>query len=462
VRPQPMVAIWPRGHGKSTGAELGAISLAARGIRKYGLYVCGSQEQADDHVANVGNLLENSVVADRYPDLAERRVGKYGSSKGWRVNRLWTKAGFVLDAVGLDTASRGVKLDEQRPDFMIVDDIDRERDKSVEVDRKIAALTRGLIPAGSRDLAILMIQNLVHSDSVFARIADKKAGFLIDASISGPVPAVENLEWVIGDDGARITNGRATWVGMNLEVCQSMVNDMGLTAFLAECQHEETELKGGMFDHLDFEAIRIDPADVPALRDIHCWLDPAISSTDGSDCMGIQIDAIGVDKRLYRLWSWEQVVSPLVAVQTALRACWRIGEQYGTKVSVFGIETDQGGDTWESVFREAVTSLQDDYLDTDTDTYLIPKYQHAKAGSVGGKVERLSHMLVDYERGRFRHVTGTHLELERALQRFPRHKPYDLVDAAYWSWRSISKQTVKKRASFTQPTGAMPTITYNR
>jgi hypothetical protein len=47
-------------------------------------------------------------------------------------------------------------------------------------------------------------------------------------------------------------------------------------------------------------------------------------------------------------------------------------------------------------------------------------------------------MLTDYERGRIIHVLGTHEVLERALKRFPVQKPYDLVDAAGWSWRDLT------------------------
>ncbi len=63
----------------------------------------------------------------------------------------------------------------------------------------------------------------------------------------------------------------------------------------------------------------------------------------------------------------------------------------------------------------------------------------ASAGATGrSKAARAALMLQDYERGRFVHVLGDHALLERALRRFPLKKPFDLVDAAYWSWRSLS------------------------
>jgi len=46
-------------------------------------------------------------------------------------------------------------------------------------------------------------------------------------------------------------------------------------------------------------------------------------------------------------------------------------------------------------------------------------------------------MLVDYERGQMVHVIGTHETLERGLKRYLIRKPYDLVDAGYWSYADL-------------------------
>lgn len=461
-RSLPLVCILPRGQGKSTMAELACVALGARGKRRYVLYVCAAQEQADDHVTNVGKMLETAAMSSIYPEMGDRLLGKYGNVRGWRRNRLATASGFVVDAAGLDTATRGVKFEEQRPDLIIVDDIDREQDKPAEVDRKIRVLTRGLLPAGAPGLTVLFTQNLVHQDSVFARLANGTAGFLTDAEVIGPIPAVEGLEWEQNPEGGVIlTAGTPTWEGMDLAKCQEFVNTFGITAFLIECQHKEVELSGGLFDHLDFSMMTVERDAVPPLREITCWVDPAISSADGSDSMGIQIDGIAKGgKTIYRLWSWEQVVSPNEAIRQALLASWRIGAEYGVWVETLGVETDQGGDTWEEVYKKVVLELSE--AGEIPEGAKVPKYDHKKAASIGaGKVERAGQMLVDYEIGRIKHVVGTNILLERALKRFPRFKPYDLVDAAYWSWRHLAKP-VRKKATFSAPKGSMPKASYIR
>jgi hypothetical protein len=353
--------------------------------------------------------------------MASRLVGKYGNSKGWRRNRLRTASGFTVDAIGLDSAARGAKLDEDRPDLMVFDDLDSELDSPATTQKKILTLTRKLIPAGAADLAILAIQNLVHPDSIFSRLADGRADFLADRIASGPHPALHNIAYEQKNGRYVLVAGEPTWEGMSLARCQEMIDDMGLSAFLSECQHEVEAPPGGMFDHIDFQHCTWD--ELPDMVRIVVWADPAVTSTDESDAHGIQADGLGVDGKLYRLWSWEDRTSPEDCLKRAIRKAVEL------KAESVGVETDQGGDTWQSVYKQAVQDLK---LERP------PKFRSEKAGAGHGpKAERASRMLVDYERGRIVHVLGTHQILERALRRFPRTKPFDLTDACYWGWNDL-------------------------
>lgn len=427
-RPPPFVAIWPRGGAKSTSAELGAVALGARKARPYGLYICQTQDQADDHVGNIAALLEAPSIAKYYPDLAARMVGKYGNVKGWRRNRLRTASGFTVDALGLDSAARGAKIDEHRPGFMVIDDIDGELDSIATTAKKIATLTKKILPAGSEDLAVLGVQNLIHADSVFAQLADRRATFLNDRIVSGPHPAIVGMTYEQQAERFVITGGRPTWAGQDLQRCQAILNDIGITAFLSECQQEVETPPGGMFDHLVYTRVTFDQ--LPALVDVQVWCDPAVTDTDNSDSHGLQVDGLGEDGKIYRLFSWEARTTPLDVMQRAIRAALRF------RASVVGVETDQGGDTWSSVYAEAWAGLvaQGEILFGTP----RPRFKGAKASAGHGpKTHRAALMLAAYERGEIVHVEGTHQILERALRRFPKNKPFDLVDAAYWAWQGL-------------------------
>lgn len=431
-RSRPFVGIWPRGFGKSTSVELACAAVAAHETRRYALYICESQDQADDHIANVGGMLESRRFSEAYPGAGERRLNKYGSSRGWRRNRLRTASGFTLDAIGLDVAARGVKLDEARPDLLIFDDLDGKLDTAATTEKKLATLTHTLLPAASDAPAVLAIQNLVIPDGIFSRLADGRADFLADRIVSGPHPAIRNLTVEQRDGRTVVTGGEPTWPAMGLDVAQAQIDEMGITAYRAEKQHDVEAPAGGMFDHLVWRHCTWDQ--LPDLVRTTVWVDPAVTDTDQSDSHGIQGDGIDANGTIYRLYSWEARTSPRDSLQRAILKAVEIGADH------VGVETDQGGDTWRDTYEAAVKELKD----AGKIPGRVPAFRQAKAGAGHGpKTERASKMLADYERGQIVHVVGTHETLERALRRFPKTKPLDLTDAAYWSWRDLrGDQTV--------------------
>lgn len=432
IRPRPIVIIWPRGGGKSTSAEMVCISFGARKIRKYAWYISRTQEQADKHVESIAAALDSKQMETYYGTMAQRGVSKYGHSKGWRRSRLVTASGFCVDALGLDVAARGGRFEEQRPDLMIFDDIDKLHDSPDVTKRLIEIISMSLLPAGTDDTAIIFAQNLISNTGVFARLLDNTAGFLTDRMISGPHPALAGevkYHVTVRADGSRthhITSGTPTWDGQGLAACEAHMNTLGPSSFFSECQHNVEPPPGGIYDEMEW--LHCLPEDVPKLFSIQAWIDPAMTESDDSDSAAIQIDGIAeATGILYRLYSWEERATP----QKAMRHCILKAIEYGA--DSIGVETDQGGDTWESVYREAWRSLVEEGL-IDKDRPKL-RYLSAKAGAGhGGKVERQLRQFSAYETGKIIHVEGTHRPLEAGLRRFPKTKPFDLADASYWSW----------------------------
>lgn len=231
------------------------------------LYVSETQEQADKHVQSVATLFERLGV--------DRNVGKYGTSKGWRRDQLRTANGFNVAAIGLDTAARGIKLDQYRPDLLILDDVDGHDDTEKTTAKKIAAITTALIPAGSADCAVLVVQNLIHEEGIVAQLVDGRADFLYEREVPPIEPAVRGLRVHLepGPDGVnryRIVAGEPTWAGQDLATCERQINEWGLAAFRREAQHEVRGAAGYVFNT---DLIRFcDPEEVPAgLRKCRAW-----------------------------------------------------------------------------------------------------------------------------------------------------------------------------------------------
>lgn len=429
----PFVAIWPRGYGKSTAVEVGVAAVAARKKRRYALYVSATQEQADRHVQNVAGLLEHPTFAKHYPAASRRRVGKYGNSQGWRRNRVRTASDFTVDAIGLDTAARGAKVDEDRPDLIIFDDVDEILDSPGAVTKNETILTKSLLPSRAPHATVLVAQNLIHDNGIVARLADGRADYLADRIVSGPHPAIQNLQTETIDGRTIITGGESTWPAMTLEDCQREIDDLGISAYRAEKNHDVSLFENGIFGHVTF--LRIDPSELPPIEEVEVWVDPAVTDTDKSDSHGIQADGRGVNGKCYRLFSWEGRTSPEDSLR---RAILKARELKATRI---GVETDQGGDTWRSVYEAAWRRLVEEGLIPAEEPLIA--FVEEKAGSVGPKAYRATQMLAAYERGEIIHVSnGTIDTLERALRRYLIRKPFDLVDAAYWGWSGVSSPRV--------------------
>lgn len=432
----PFIGIWSRGGGKSTSAEGGTVAAGLTGRRRYCLYVRSTQAMADTSVGNIAALLESPRVEKYYPEHAKRAVSKYGSSKGWRRNRLRTKGGFTVDAIGMDVAARGVKIEDQRPDLIVFDDIDELHDSPLMTTKKAGTITKSLLPAGSPDVAVVGIQNLIIPHGVFAQLADGRADYLLNRSISGPHPAIRDLKTELQDrDGKRmptIISGKPVWVGQDVARCQAMMDVMGLRAFMEECQHAVHEREGALWSRNLITNI----GEAPPLKRIVVAVDPS----GGGDDIGIVVAGLGYDGRGYVLEDVTQKgdLGPLnwgtVTVDTY--DSWEADRIIG--------ERNYGGDLIESNIKAAAGQRR------------IP-YEHVTASR--GKHIRAEPVAALYEDGLVDHI-GAFPELEREMTSWVPGDPWspNRLDALVWAltylmlgkrrasmrWGSQSKSGAKK------------------
>lgn len=240
------------------------------------IYISETQEQADKHVTAVATLLE------KYG--ADRALNKYGTPRGWRRDRVSTANGFTLDALGLDTAARGTKIDENRPGLMVFDDIDGKHDSPAATKKKSETITHSILPAGADNCAVLFVQNIIHKDSLAARLADGRADWLFDRIVSGPFKAIDNMVTTQQYDEelkrlrSIIVSGDATWEGQTVQDCQNQIDTFGLRAFMEESQHEVSEREGALWTRELLEQTRVFEA--PIFRRIVVAVDPSGGGND--------------------------------------------------------------------------------------------------------------------------------------------------------------------------------------
>ena len=185
VKPRSYIAPWPRKGGKSTTGEHGVAYLAERKRRRLCLYVCEEQSAANDHVSAIETLFGRIGG-----DLSQVATNTQGRSRGWKISRKMTASGFGLVGFGLDSAKRGIKIDDVVPDLIVFDDIDGRHDTLAATKKKIETITQTILPMGTSDVAVFGLQNLIIPHGVVARLVDGRADFLLDRIVDGPYKAI--------------------------------------------------------------------------------------------------------------------------------------------------------------------------------------------------------------------------------------------------------------------------------
>ena len=434
--------IWPRSFAKTTLGRRAPIAMATRGYR-YVLYVQANQDMADSSVQAIGSLLTGPGVRRHYPKLGEAKKGQHGNSMGWRRSRVWTNSGLIIDAAGLDSAIRGLNLDDQRPDLIIFDDIDSRKDSVLMTEKKLETIKASILPAGAPGAAVMVLQNLITPHGVVTRLAnvnpDFPQDFLFGCYVSGPHKALTGsfAYELSGRDPEThkpiycITGGTPTWPGVKgVRQLEESLNQMGPDEFIAEVQNEIKDERGSLYLGYDFRPVDRHQFD---FEDVQVWCDIAVTANDGSDSQAIAAAGRATTGQVVSLYSWEGVEGTAALMRRAIEVAVDL------KASTLGIETNQGGDLWRDSFnRTWAEMLSSGAIPVGTPK---PRYAEVKATtSTGGKRERWQHAKGMRERGELLDATGTHETLFRSLKRLPENKPYDLADADAWAAQMLHKR----------------------
>ena len=426
---QSRVEIWGRGGSKSTIAEQGCAYLGCSLKRRFVLYVCGTQDQADMHVQAIAALLEKMGVP--------RALNKYQASVAWTAERIQTANGFGVLGVGLNSRVRGARMEQFRPDLIILDDVDGEHDTVKTTKKKLDTISKAILAAGATYATALFVQNKIQKDSAIAQVADGRAGILMGASVCEE-PAVKGLEYEQYFDESlqknqyRVIEGTPTWPeGQSLAVAQKQINDWGLTAFLRESQHED-KADGGIWDMAD----DIDPYRVAKVPDyferIVIGVDPPGSVT--TEC-GIVAVGRTANKHFYVLADDSGFYKP----SQWGRRC--VSRYEALEADTIAGERNFGGD----MVRETIKNV-------DSGGTVGYKDVHASRG----KQVRAEPVQQLYSEGRVHHV-GHYPELEKEQCRWvPGEKSPNRLDALVWAITELMGQQTTGHIADATPTIEIP------
>lgn len=242
-----------RGMGKSTMAEVAALMRAAILGDSYLLYVCSTDDQAREHIANIKFLIEHpdSKLAEYYPSLSEPREQRKGGADTWNKDTFITKSGAIFRAKGLNSSMRGLRVGTLRPNQIILDDIDDIKDSVAVAHNKLSVIKASILPVVTDNATIDFPQNLISEHSVMNQIYSGTSDALSDRTVIGVTKAFTVLNVTSDfDETGRIKHviqpdSITSWAGFDIKKAQKFLNASGLDTFMAEYQNELNRQKSG-------------------------------------------------------------------------------------------------------------------------------------------------------------------------------------------------------------------------
>lgn len=344
----------PRGAGKSTTLFTTLLLWAAcHGHAKFVAGYSDSESTVKLHFNTFRDeLTSNSLIKADYPGMSlgrhvwETQVEGEDDEGNKVVNNamnLKTYGGFIFMVRSISSNSLGVKVGHRRPDFILLDDIERPAgDYSVkQADKRLMSLTGGILP---------------QSQPLGARVVLVGTNLMQGSIIDGMIKIAQGLdgpEWIKGQ------NFKCHWFRPFIRrkdgSKQSFWPGVWSTEFLLDKEENDPDFgvnfdnqpmaKGGAFwEDKDFiyGAIPTEKVSFGLL-----CVDPAVSSSRTSDFTAMAIVLYSRELRRYEVaYSNQFKMRP-----EQLRAKVEQLISSHPEVTTLYVETNQGGDTWGEIFK---------------------------------------------------------------------------------------------------------------
>lgn len=401
----------PREMGKTTWwFLLLPLWAAAHGHVGFAAAFADTDTQAQTHLATFKSELDNNaLIRADYPDLVAPKTRGRGTVEADRVSLFHARSGFVFAAAGMDSSNLGLKVGSQRPDLIILDDIEPHEGRYGKqlAKKRLDTLVSAILPLNIYAHVVIagtvtMVGSIVHQIVKRSRGEHDDTNDWVDEQ---RIHARHTLPILTDDDGKRTSVWPAKWP----------------LSFLEENEHTRTYAKNYANDPLgaagdywqleDIEKARMLGV-MEGVTRILVEVDPAVTSKKTSDYTGIAVIGWIPPGR-------DRPKAPGRCVVLEVRQVRKSGAALRLDVidtvtrwnaGLVRIETNQGGDLWKAILWGLPVKL---------------KTVHESES----KEVRAAGFLDHYQRGRVGHAEGL-TDYEGQLVAFPNAPHDDMVDAA--------------------------------
>jgi len=395
--------IAPRECGKSTWIFLILpMWAAAHNHVKFIAAFSDAASQAETHLMTFKNELEgNEYLQEDYPELCKPKIvassGRAMASNSWRIIQ---SNDFIFDANGIDTNSLGKKVFGQRPDLIILDDIEKGEKNYSEYQ---AGQQRNTVFDDIAPMNIyarmIFVGTTTMPNSVMDQFrkygegyADPELSWIKDQNVSVHYyPAILN-----NDDGSERSVWPEKWP---IDWLQSQRH---LRDFAKNYMNRPVNTDGTFWVNEDVEIEELQDYGNTIIS-----IDPAVTKNKISDFTGIAVLSRGIDAKgknnIYVRHAEQVKMSPS-----------EIADRVASLVDIYDagvvyVEVNQGGDLWKDVFKHVPAKYRS-------------KTQHLSKQIRAGKA------LNFYQQKKVKHTSHFPV-LEEQMWAFPKLSHEDVLDA---------------------------------
>jgi phage terminase large subunit-like protein len=397
--------IAPRDAGKSTWLfKLLPMWAAAHGHAKFIAAFADSGPQAKKHLSSFKRELEtNARIQVDFPDLCQplKRRGNVNVSDTQDLYQ--AQSGFVFAAGGADVSVLGMKVEDQRPDLIILDDLepDEASYSDYQMNQRLGTLTDAILPLNIRARVILAGTVTMPGSITHQLIKSKLPGEETEEWIKTERFRVHHYKPIVTDDDG---NEQSMWPE---KWPMDWLNSVRHTrSFAKNYENNPLAIDGQYWTRDDFTYGSL-PCAITILS-----VDGAVTDNKKSDFTGLAVVGAtahqpGDPKRRCEV----KYAVGVKLLGKALRArILKIIEMY-PEIKVILVEANQGGELWRDVMHDMPVKV---VLFSNSE----PK--EVRAGKVHAMYQRIPTRVMH---------TARLQQAEENMVGFPKLKHDDIVDA---------------------------------